>query len=213
MHMGHVRRSAGFLLLFAISACGSGQGAKSPDGSSKGQTDESGEFAPDATEAVAKLVALWTIGATAPAETPTGWHRHEASGTCTATGSASWVLRQEHAFGPGDEAVTLWNENLGSLMTLYTYPQRQELKAEFESVIHDLSGTCTEGPLAHGEHDGIHYVGCVKREEGFLLLEQAQLSVQGKWLNKVRTTFPDAATMDAYGPTMAFSRQSFVPCP
>lgn len=219
MHMGHEFRVAlGLMVLSTLFGCGSKAGtteAKAAD-VPKQQTEESEEspFEQDAMEAVAQVVALWVSGATGDTEEPTGWRRHAASDTCSPTGSAHWVLQGEKTYGPDDESVTLFNEELATLMTLYTYPARGDIDAEFESVKRDIAGTCTEGPMMSTTLGETRYAACVQRlEDGLLLLEQAHLTQNDRWLNKVRITFPAAAAVKVHGSVVAFAGKSFKACP
>src|SRR5690349_18646025 len=110
-----------WLLLVALSGCHSQKAAEDPNSAAGEQGEQAAELKEDAVAATVKLAALWIVPVSSEAEKPTGWHRHEASGTCTTTGSASWLLDHEQNYGPGDESVTLLNQKLGALMTLYTY--------------------------------------------------------------------------------------------
>ena len=206
-----------WLLLSAITACGapakpaSANDAKRADAPSGEET-----LKEDAVAAMAKLAGHWVLEAAgdSPATKPNDWHRHNGSGTCMPKGSAGWELTKEHTYGPDDESVSHFNDELKTLVTLYTYPAQQELDAEFEAVQRDLSGTCTEGPMMSTVVKEAHFVGCVNRlEDGLLLLEQAVLVQRDKWLYKTRITFPEPVLDAAYQPAMSFARLGFSPCP
>jgi hypothetical protein len=182
--------------------------------SSEGEGEAEPKFKDDAMRATAKLMGLWAIGPTdASSEKPSGWHRHAASGTCMPTGSQSWKLRIERVFGPNDEGVSLWNEELKTLVSLFTYPAQQDIDNEMKLVERDMAGTCTEGPMLGSVAGERHFASCVKRlDNDVLLVEQVVLTKRDQWLYKVRITFPEPLLMQAYGPTMAFSEQAFAPC-
>ena len=146
-------------------------------------------------------------------EPPSGWHRHAASSTCLPKGSASWKLNDERVYGPDDESVSLLNEDIGTLVTLYTYPARDAFDVEFQEVVAEISHTCTENPVMTSEQGGTHFVACVRRMDGVLLVEQALMFQRDKWLHKARITFPDVASQQAYTPVMSVVSQAFAPCP
>jgi hypothetical protein len=204
-----------WLLLGLLSACGKPAPASANDAKAKDAASGEETLKEDAVAAMAKLAGHWVLQGTAesPAEKPKEWHRHAGSGTCMPKGSAGWELAKENVYGPDDESVSLFNDGLKTLVTLYTYPARQDIDAEFEAVQHDIAGTCTEGPMMTTVVNDAHFVGCVHRlESGVLLLEQAVLVQRDKWLYKTRVTFPEPALDAAYQPAMSLSGLSFKPC-
>jgi hypothetical protein len=205
------------VLVVGLVGCGAGAN-KEPLTPAGAGAEEAGEgeakLKPDAMKATAELVGLWAI---VPPETsdeqPTGWHRHAATGTCMPTGSKNWQLRVEKAFGPDDEGVSLWNDQLKTLVSMFTYPAQAEVDPEMEQVVKEMTGTCTEGPLISTTSGETRLAACIKRmEDDFLLVEQVSLVKQGKWLYKVRVTFPGPILMKVYAPTMAFAGLAFQPC-
>ena len=202
----------------AVGLCGCGAGATKEPATPASNTGEAadgeGDVKPDAMKATAVLMGLWAI--TPPMtseEEPTGWHRHAASGTCMPTGSKNWQLRVEKVFGPDDEGVSLWNDQLKTLVSLFTYPAQADVDAEMKQVVKDMSGTCTEGPLISTTTGETRFAACIKRlEDDFLLVEQVSLVKQDKWLYKVRVTFPSPILRQAYSPTMSFAGLAFQAC-
>jgi hypothetical protein len=213
-----------FFSAMALLACQPSKGASSPSDASQGEAQDASQGdansrseAPLKEDAMAAMVALaghWVIPEGGDAEPAQSWHRHAASGTCMPKGSASWQLSHEQVYGPGDESVSLWNEQLQTLITLYTYPAQGDLEGAFGGVMNEMgSRTCTEGPMMSTDQDGTHIGGCVRRKDGFLLLEQAMLFQRGEWLHKARITIPEPALDAAYSPAMSVVRQSFAACP
>lgn len=192
-------------------------GAKPSSSAEPAATDEGdSELKQDAMQAMAKLAGNWALlGISNDArEAPSAWHRHAGSNTCMPKGSQSWKLADQRQYAANDESVSLSNESLGIHVTLYTYPARGALDAEFESVMSDMSRTCTEGPMMTTKTGGAHVGGCVQRlPSGLLLLEQAVLFERGKWLHKARITFAAEATHAAYTPAMSVVSSAFGPCP
>lgn len=179
-----------------------------------GQGEGDTKFKEDAMKASATLVGLWAITPPeASDEAPTGWHRHAATGTCMPTGSKNWQLRVEKVFGPDDEGVSLWNDQLQTLVSLFTYPAQAEVDPEMEQVVKEMTGTCTEGPIISTTNGETRFAACIKRiEDDFLLVEQVSLVKKDKWLYKVRVTFPAPVLMQVYAPTMAFAGLAFQAC-
>jgi hypothetical protein len=204
------------VLVVGLAGCGPAATKEPATPASKtGEAAEGeGDVKPDAMKATVQLMGLWAL--TPPAssdEAPTGWHRHTASGTCMPTGSKSWQLRVERVFGPDDEGVSLWNDQLKTLVSLFTYPAQAEVDPEMEQVVKEMGSTCTEGPLISTTSGETRFAACVKRmEDDFLLIEQVSLVKRDKWLHKVRVTFPSPILTQAYAPTMAFTGLAFQAC-
>lgn len=200
------------VLIAGLAGCGPAATKEPATPASKPESESN--FKEDAVKATATLVGLWAITAPeASDEQPTGWHRHAASGTCMPTGSKNWQLRVEKVFGPDDEGVSLWNEQLKTLVSLFTYPAQAELDPEMEQVVKEMSGTCTEGPLISTTSGQTRLAACIKRlEDDFLLVEQVSLVKRDKWLYKARVTFPTPVLMQAYAPTMSFAGLAFPAC-
>ncbi|HEX2875273.1 MAG TPA: hypothetical protein VHP33_28675 [Polyangiaceae bacterium] len=202
-------------VVFGLAGCGTAATKEPATPASKaGEGEGETKFKADAMKASATLVGLWAITPPeASDEPPTGWHRHAATGTCMPTGSKNWQLRVEKVFGPDDEGVSLWNDQLKTLVSLFTYPAQAEVDAEMEQVVKEMTGTCTEGPLISTTSGETRYAACLKRmEDDFLLVEQVSLVKRDKWLYKVRATFPSPVLMQVYAPTMAFVGQAFQAC-
>lgn len=179
------------------------------------QADTDPSFRPDATDAMAALLGYWSLLGISDAakETPKSWHRHAASGTCMPEGSKSWRVTNTRVYGPDDESVSLWNDQLKILVTLFTYPARHPVGPEFDDVMRQMSGTCTEGPVMTTNVGDVHVGGCVRRlKNNALLLEQAVLFQHDKWFHEARITFAAAGARDAYTPAMSLFSESFAPC-
>jgi hypothetical protein len=201
------------LLVGLLTACSPAKPASDP--SSQTSSDDRSSLKKDAMEAMAIQAGFWSLlGISDGAkEQPNGWHRHEGSGTCMPKGSKSWELAQERTYARDDESVSVWNDALKTNLTLYTYPATRVLAAEFESVMGDMSQTCTDGPVMTTTIGDARVGGCVTRlESGVLLIEQAVLFQRGKWLHKARITSPAAAAEAAYSPSMSVVSQAFVAC-
>ncbi len=212
----------GFALVYLLAACQPRKPAVPPATATHQQqaepqrTDGEGSIAPDAMKAMAALTGRWMmLGITDGAkEVPTRWHRHAASGTCMPKESASWELAGEQTYAPADESVSLFNEQLKTKVTLYTYPATRALDAEFDEAMQAMGQSCTEGPMMSTAQGDTHFGGCVRRlEDGFLLLEQVVLFQRGEWLHKARITFAAVQMGEAYDAAMGMVSQAFASCP
>lgn len=202
------------VLLLGLQGCQANNTKPSATPRAESQGGAQTQVRDDGMRAATSLMGLWALEPRdEDVERPTSWHRHDASGTCMPTGSQSWKLRVERVFGPNDEGVSIWNEELKTLVSLFTYPARQDIESEMKLVTSDMARTCSEGPMLGTVTGDRHFAACVKRlENDVLLVEQVTLIKRAQWLYKVRITFPEPFLMRSYGPTMAFSDQAFAAC-
>jgi hypothetical protein len=180
------------------------------------QPDQTGE-AQREVGILAPLVGYWAmLGTTsgAPAMDVTGWQPHAASGTCFPTGLGSFSLVNRRTYAPDDESVSLLNRDLGTLITLYTYPARGTAQQDFEQSFGEMGGTCGPGQAISTVAGGEYLGACTHTmPPGVAVIEQVWLVHRGRWSHKARFTFVAQALGQAWGPAMTVLRTAFAPCP
>jgi hypothetical protein len=196
----------------ACSKPGAQPGSKSPDGARQDHdTKDAGELA-----VLVPLLGYWAMlgpGGGEPAREPSRWYRHAASSTCFPLDSGSFSAKHHEVYGPGDESVTLWSDELGTLVTLYTYPAQGTVEQDFGSAFRDMQRTCG-GRLGASSTLGKRPIGaCAHASEGgFQLIEQVLVFHEGSWSHKARFTYPEPLLDRAYSPSMALVNAAFRPC-